>query len=471
MNFTRYAVLVAAGAFATTFAQQRVLGNLPTVFLLKDHLHLRKEEVATFFFWATFAWNLKPLAGILTDAFPLFGTRRRSYMILGAGAAGVLWLIMKFLPDNYTGLLYASIFLNIAMVFASTVMGGLMVEAGQTFGASGRIASIRQVIQSVAGIGAPLLGGYLAGKAFGWTVTTMLAAASLFALAILAFVMLREKPRTEANDEEEDEDAPLPSRARVPAGAYVGLVAGVVLATALLPNKEFHNIGISLYAILAVFLLVVLITILPTRNPVIIKAQGQLGQILKTRSLWLAVVMLFLVYIVPGLNTALTYRQTDDLHFEKSFIGMLGSLEGVFGVVGALIYAALCRKFNLRILLVAGVGLGAAGTLLYLQYTKDTAILVHSANGLTSILLELALMDLAVRSTPKGCEALGFALMMSIRNFGLALSDILGSKMVDEFHFTFQKLVFINAGTTACILLLVGLLPRAIMSRKEGEAA
>src|SRR6266571_531454 len=83
----RYAVLVAAGAFATTFAQQRVLANYPTTFLLKDHLHLKREEVSFFFFWAVFAWNLKPFAGILTDAFPLLGTRRRSYMIIGAGLA------------------------------------------------------------------------------------------------------------------------------------------------------------------------------------------------------------------------------------------------------------------------------------------------------------------------------------------------------------------------------------------------
>jgi hypothetical protein len=123
VSFRQYAILVAAGAFATTFAQQRVLANYPTTFLLKDHLHMAKEDVAVFFFWATFAWNLKPLAGILTDAFPLFGTRRRSYMILGSLTAGVLWLVMGLFPDSYTSLLLASAGMNIATVFASTVMG------------------------------------------------------------------------------------------------------------------------------------------------------------------------------------------------------------------------------------------------------------------------------------------------------------------------------------------------------------
>src|SRR5206468_778021 len=152
---------------------------LPTTFLLKDHLHLGREQNAIFFFWATFAWNLKPLAGILTDAFPLLGTRRRSYMILGAGAAGILWLVMAFCKNAYMPLLLVSIGMNIAIVVASTVMGGLMVEAGQVFSAPGRISSLRQFVQSVAGVGAPALGGWLAGKAFGWTATTTIAAMAL----------------------------------------------------------------------------------------------------------------------------------------------------------------------------------------------------------------------------------------------------------------------------------------------------
>jgi MFS family permease len=194
ISLMQYAVLVAAGAFATTFAQQRVLGNLPTTFLLKDHFHMKREDVAFFFFWAVFAWNLKPISGILTDAFPLFGTRRRHYMIIGSAMAGILWVCLAFANSNYALLVLLSILLNTAMVFASTVMGGLMVEAGQAFGAPGRISSLRQFVQSVSGIAAPWLGGILAALSFGWSLTAAIAASSLFALAIITFFVLKEKP-------------------------------------------------------------------------------------------------------------------------------------------------------------------------------------------------------------------------------------------------------------------------------------
>jgi predicted MFS family arabinose efflux permease len=466
ITLTQYAILVAAGAFATTFAQQRVLANFPTLFLLKDHLHLRKEDVAVFFFWATFAWNLKPLAGILTDAFPLFGTRRRSYMVLGSLGAGVLWIVMGLFPNNYNMLLLASIGMNIATVVASTVMGGLMVEAGQAFGAPGRISSLRQFVQSVAGIGAPLLGGYLAGKTFGWSVTTTVGAITVFLLAGVTLLTLRERRSPRISTAELVERP----RLSVPPGAWIGLVAGGAVAFYLFSlSKETRTIGISLFALLGVFLLIVLLTLLPTRNGTLVRAQVQLSQILRSRTLWMAAIMLFLIYTVPGLGTALTYRQSDDLKFQKEFIGFLSSLEGITGVVGALVYVLLCRKVNLRFLVIGGVGANALCTLLYLIYVRQTAPLVHSTGGFVGVLSELALMDLAVRSTPKGCEALGFSLMMSVRNFGLGMSDVLGSKLIDDYHFTFNKLVWVNAGTTAAVLLFVFFLPRAIINRKEGQ--
>jgi predicted MFS family arabinose efflux permease len=233
----------------------------------------------------------------------------------------------------------------------------------------------------------------------------------------------------------------------------------------------WKNIGISLFALLGMLALVVGLMLMPTRNPVILRAQGQLVQILESRTLWMAVVMLFLVYTVPGLGTALTYRQADVLKFQKEFIGRMGSLEGIFGVIAALAYGVFCRRLNLRALLVGAIAMNAAATLLYLVYTRGTAPLIHSLGGFVGVLSELALMDLAVRSTPVGCEALGFSLMMSVRNFGIALSDVLGSKLMDQYHMEFSTLVWVNAGTTFVILLFVPFLPRLIMLRREGEPA
>jgi hypothetical protein len=466
MGPREYAIMVGAGAFATTFAQSRILANLPTTFLLKEQFQLPKEDVALFFFWATFAWSVKPVAGILTDAFPLFGTRRRHYMILGSLTAGVMWLLMGMSSRAYAPLLAASIGMNIATVFSSTVMGGLMVEAGQQFGASGRMTSLRQLVQSVAQILAPLVGGYLAMRAFGWT--TGVGAITVFALAACAIRYLSERPV--ARISAATAEAIAAARQRPPAVLIGGLLATLAVATWLLRVDELQNIAFSLYALVLVFTLVIATSVIPSSNPVIVGAQTQLGQIFRSRTLWMAVAMLFLIYTVPGFNTALVYQQSDVLKLDKSYIGVLFALEGAAGVAAAVFYAFYCRKLTLRNLLLGGVALNALTTLLYLAYTGTTAPVVHIVTGFMIIMSELALMDLAVRSTPRGCEALGFALMMSVRNFSLSLSDVLGSQMMDGLHVSFNTLIIVNAVTTLVVLGFLPLLPKAIVNPREGES-
>jgi predicted MFS family arabinose efflux permease len=344
-------------------------------------------------------------------------------------------------------------------------MGGLMVEAGQAFRAPGKMSSLRQAVQSVSQVAAPLLGGWLATRWLGWT--TGIAAATVIALAIVTFFALRE-PRVArapvlAAGEKGRGDYRLGA---VTLGIMVALAAG---STLLVRSEASRNIGISLFSLLGVFLMIIAIVYLPTRNGVLVRAQGQLVQILRSRTLWLAGTMILLIYTVPGLYTVLTFRQSDVLHFSPPFIGAMESLEAAAGLLAAGAYVLFCRRLNLRGSLILGVGVNATATLLYLIYARNTAPLVHVVTGFTVILSELAVMDLSVRATPRGCEALGFALMMSMRNFGLSLSDVLSGTLVDRAHLPFQALVLMNSATTAAVLLMLPVLPAAIVAWREGE--
>src|SRR5262249_13979943 len=142
LTLRQYYLMVGLGAFVTTIAQPGVIGRLPLRILLKDDLQLSAQSLATFMFVSTFAWNVKAVAGLLSDAFPLFGTRRRHYMIVGAGLAALSWFALGLIPHRYAWLLVLAIAANAFMVMASTVMGGLMVEAGQQEKGSGRITSV-----------------------------------------------------------------------------------------------------------------------------------------------------------------------------------------------------------------------------------------------------------------------------------------------------------------------------------------
>src|SRR5713226_354070 len=108
LTIRQYYVMVGIGAFVTTLAQPAVIGRLPFSLLLKTQLHFTAETLALFMFIATFAWNVKPIAGILSDSFPLLGTRRRHYMLFGAGLAALCWFLMGVVPKAYWPLLLAA---------------------------------------------------------------------------------------------------------------------------------------------------------------------------------------------------------------------------------------------------------------------------------------------------------------------------------------------------------------------------
>ncbi len=190
-TLTYAAIIIVAGVLATTLAQPQVLARLPLQNLLKNELHLDRSSNAAFFFWAGLAWYLKPFAGIVTDAFPLFGNRRKSYILLSATLAALAWLALTVTPHEYRDLLLVAIVINVFMVVTSTVVGGYMVETAQAISGSGRLTAIRQFVQQGCLIVNGPVAGYLASIAFGWTAAAC--GGIMFLLVPVTALFLREQ--------------------------------------------------------------------------------------------------------------------------------------------------------------------------------------------------------------------------------------------------------------------------------------
>ena len=396
------AMVIVAGVLATTLAQTQLLGRLPLQNLLKNELHVDRTANAAFFFWAILPWYFKPLAGILTDSFPLFGSRRRSYILISTGLAIVAWTVLANTPHDYQKLLWVAIAINTFMVVTSTVVGGYMVETAQAISGSGRLSAIRQFVQQFCYIINGPVAGYLASVALGWTAAAC--GGILFLLVPVTMVFLHETRKWTASTELLD------------------------------------------------------------------SARKQLVKIGSAGTMWGAAGLMALFYIAPGLSTPVFYKQQNDLHLNTQAQGILQFLFGVGGVVAAIAYGFVCKRWNLRRLLVACLIFGMLANVVYLFYTTPgRAQAIETFNGFGYTLAELALMDLAVRATPAGSEGLGFSLMMSVRNLALFGTDWFGSKLLDEYHLAFSSLVFANAATTLLTVPLVFLLPRLMVGSKDAE--
>lgn len=184
-------IVIIVGVLATTLPQTEVLARLPLQNLLKNTLALDRASNSAFFFWAGLAWYVKPLIGIVTDAFPLLGSRRRNYLLLGASLATLAWLGMGAVPPHYGALLGAAIVVNVFMVLCSTVIGATIVEAAQGSGASGRLTAIRQLVMQACSIVNGPIAGFLASLAFFWT--TLACGCVTAALVPVTALFLRER--------------------------------------------------------------------------------------------------------------------------------------------------------------------------------------------------------------------------------------------------------------------------------------
>ncbi len=407
------ATVMATGVFATTFVQTQTLAYLPFNHLLKG-MGLDSDQAATFFSLCILPWSFKVIAGLLVDGLPLFGSRRRAYLLLSALTASALWLAMGLAPGNYHLLLALAIGMNAAIVFGSTTSGGLLVEAGQRFSASGRLSSLRVFGQNLGAAGGTLLGGLLAASALIWTSAA--AMLPLLCMFFAAWLLLREPPLP-----------PAPEHGR----SFFGQLKHVVL---------------SIWT--------------------------QIKNVLR-RQMLLPVLLLFFIQAVPTFRSTCFYQyQTETLHYSDAALGWLGLAGYGAALLSSGVYAWWCSKVPLRVSLYGVIILTCLSALPYLYYTSDMprAVAIESVGTFLQYLAYLPLFDLAVRCTPKGSEALGYALLISVWNIGLAIGTKTGPMLYEHSLCKgMNSLIWLNVVVTLAGIFLIFMLPRALVAQREGQ--
>jgi MFS family permease len=110
-------------------------------------------------------WTIKPVFGLLSDFVPLFGSRRRKYLLLANGAAAVSLFLLAFVPiaPGSIWLLFALLLpTTMAIALGDVIVDALMVEKGQPLGLTGRFQSMQWAAANAALLLTGVLGGYVA---------------------------------------------------------------------------------------------------------------------------------------------------------------------------------------------------------------------------------------------------------------------------------------------------------------------
>jgi MFS family permease len=122
------------------------------------------SDITTFMALLVIPWGLKPLYGLLTDFVPIFGTRRKSYLVLSTGAIAVSMLALSAAPvrAGASATLFGWLMVSAtAVAFADVATDALMIELSQPLALTGQLQAVQWVCLSAAGILTGLLGGEL----------------------------------------------------------------------------------------------------------------------------------------------------------------------------------------------------------------------------------------------------------------------------------------------------------------------
>ena len=189
-----------------------------------------------------------------------------------------------------------------------------------------------------------------------------------------------------------------------------------------------------------------------------------------SRTLWIVAGFIFFYNFSPSFGPALAYYATDVLHFSKIFLGTLDSLAYASGIVGTACYFAFSKSFSLKHLIYFAIAAGVIATVAYLGYRDQTsAVMISLVFGGVAMFIQLTFLELAAKACPKQAEATFFALLTSVYNGAVQLSQITGGWLYGQVGFT--RLIFVSAGFTSLCWLLVPLLNLQELERARREGA
>lgn len=373
-------------------------------------------EIATFSALLALPWAFKPLFGLLTDFFPVAGTRRRSYLIgasaLASAALFGLWAV-PLEAGARTPLLVWLFIPTAALVFSDVVADALMVEYGQPLGLTGRLQAVQWASAYASGLIAGTLGGLLS-EHNRQDVGYLLAGGGTLIALVIAILYVREP-------------------------AHLADTAGFRAAFGTLWRAA--------------------------RSPAVLGVGGFLF-------LWN-----FNPFSTVVLHLHMTRAMGFSEQFYGHSLSLL-SLAAIAACLSYGFYARrVPRRILVHLSIALGVATTLAYLAMTDQLS---AVLVTLAIGFTYMTATLIQLDLAAQACPPEAAGTVFASLMALSNISMSLSTWLGGDLYDRgaarwgSTVSFRVLVVIGAAFTSCCWLLVPILNRvfpdeqAITKRADG---
>jgi hypothetical protein len=373
------------------------LVSQPLTFFLKESLGWGADKVTEYMAILTLPWLVKPLYGLVSDFFPLFGYRRKSYLFAANLLAVGAFLCLSGLTSP-TCIITALFLTAIGMAASSTLCGAVMVENGKSTGLTGKFVGQQWLWFSIAGIVTSLAGGalceYLLPTAAFHTAAFITAIAPVGVM--IGALMLIQEPQSRASVQQLK--ASTAGLCNALKSKTLWVVAGFLAFWNFSPG-----FGTPLY-----------------------------------------------YHMVNQLKFSQEFI---------GILGAVGSVGAVLGSLWFMY--RLHGRMSLKALIYLSILFGTVSQAAYvlLQGQLSALILTAVTSVATQVAL-LTMLTLAANACPDKSEGFSYAALMSVFNLAAQGSAIIGGKMyVHLFSNQLAPLIWVSAAFTALGFFLVPLLP------------
>ena len=403
-------------AILLVYAVQGILGisRLAVSFFLKDELALSPAEVAALMGIAALPWVIKPVFGFISDGLPIFGYRRRPYLIL-SGLLGVgAWLSLANLVHTAAGATLAIAITSLSVAFSDVIVDSLIVERARDESV-GKAGSLQALCWGASAVGG-LLTAYFSGLLLQhFSTRTVFGLTAAFPLLVSAAALwISEEP--------------------------VALADG-------------------------------------NRQTVVKEQMQQLWQALTQKAIWMPTLFLFLWQCTPTAESAFFYFSTNELGFTPEFLGRVRLVTSLASLLGVWLFQRFLKTIPFRKIFIwttlLSSLLGLTALLLVTHTNRSLGIDDHwfalGDSLILTVMGQLTFMPvlvLAARLCPPGIEATLFAMLMSVLNLsglvskegGAILTHLLG---VTDTNFDKLWLLVLIANVGSMLpLIFINLLPK-----------
>jgi hypothetical protein len=386
--------------------------DIPVSFLLKNKLHLKAHEVATFRLLAAIPLYLSFVFGFIRDSWNPLGLRDRGFMLLFGGISALLYALFASIPLGASTLLVAMIALTISFQFVSGAQNGLTAALGQQHAMTGQISALWNIVLSIPTMAALLAGG-----------------------------LLSDRLERAGGDE---------------AVRTLFLVGGAIMATVALyslwrPKEVFDN--------------------LQAEDGTGAHPLADLKRLLRHWPIYPALLIWALWGFAPGSTTPLQYHLQNALHATDAQWGQWNAIFAASFIPTFVAYGVFCRHVALRKLLWWGTVIAVPQMVPLLFIHSTTGALIAAVPiGLMGGLATGAYLDLIIRSCPRGLQGTTLMLANSLYFAVTRFGDLLGTHLYDHFG-SFDVCVIAITVAYALILPTLLLVPgRLIATADDGIA-